>query len=147
MRMASSSSSNLQQQPASRWPSPFTIPIAGSATRRDGTQSAGKNSEFAISTETVSGMVPKNLKTSASFASRASGSTRNVSSRNLRPNLFILFFKCAIPGIFFFIFVFSILLTVNVQCKIFPMTGFESRTTQPTESQPLTRAFLLFSLF
>ena len=40
-----------------------------------------------------------------------------------------LIFKWAIPGLFFFIFVFSIQLTVNVQYKILPMTGFEPQTT------------------
>ena len=35
-----------------------------------------------------------------------------------------------IPGLFFFIFVFSILLTVNVQYKFLPMTGFEPLTSR-----------------
>ena len=43
------------------------------------------------------------------------------------------FFKWAIPGLFFFIFVFSIQLTVgkqlNVRYKSLPMTGFELRTS------------------
>ena len=37
--------------------------------------------------------------------------------------------KWAIPGLFFFIFVFSIQLTVNVRYKFLPMTGFEPRTS------------------
>ena len=39
------------------------------------------------------------------------------------------FFKWAVPGFFFFIFVFSIQLTINVQYKFFLMTGFEPRTS------------------
>ena len=39
------------------------------------------------------------------------------------------FFKWAIPGLYFFIFVFSIQLTVNVKYKMLPMTGFEPRTS------------------
>ena len=39
------------------------------------------------------------------------------------------FFKWAIPGLFFFIFVFSIQLTVNVQYKFLLMTRFEPRTS------------------
>ena len=42
---------------------------------------------------------------------------------------FVLFKKWAIPGLFFFIFVFSKQLTENVQYKISPMTGFELRTS------------------
>ena len=38
------------------------------------------------------------------------------------------FFKWANPGHFFFIFVFSIQLTVSVQCKFLPMTGFDLQT-------------------
>ena len=38
-----------------------------------------------------------------------------------------VFLKWAIPGLFFFIFVFSIHLTVNVQYKFLPMYGFEPR--------------------
>ena len=38
--------------------------------------------------------------------------------------------KWAIPGLFYFIFVFSIQLTVNVQFKCLPMTGFEPRTSE-----------------
>ena len=37
--------------------------------------------------------------------------------------------KCDIPGLFFFIFAFSIQLTVNVQYKFLPMAGFEPRTS------------------
>ena len=48
-----------------------------------------------------------------------------------------LFFTWAIPGLFFFIFVFSIQLSVNVQYKFLPMTGFEPQTSLPTEPQPL----------
>ena len=40
-----------------------------------------------------------------------------------------IFLKCAIPGLFFLIFVFSIQLTVNVQYKILQMTGFEPRAS------------------
>ena len=49
----------------------------------------------------------------------------------------------AIPSLFFFIFVFSKQLTVNVQYKFLPMTGFEPRTLEseatalPTDPQPL----------
>ena len=44
--------------------------------------------------------------------------------------LLIYFFKkWAIPGLFFFIFVCSIQLTVNVRHKFLPMTGFEPRTS------------------
>ena len=39
------------------------------------------------------------------------------------------FFKKTIPGLFIFIFVFSVQLTVNVQYKFWPMTGFELRTS------------------
>ena len=35
----------------------------------------------------------------------------------------------AIPGLFFFIFVFLKQLTVNVQYKCLPMTGFEPQTS------------------
>ena len=44
----------------------------------------------------------------------------------------------AIPGLFFFIFVFSIQLTVNVQYKCLPVTGFELEATALlNEPQPL----------
>ena len=49
------------------------------------------------------------------------------------------FKKWAIPGLFFCIFVFSMQLTVNVQYKILPMTGFDhgplesEATALPTE--------------
>ena len=39
------------------------------------------------------------------------------------------FFKWAIPGLFLFIFVSSIQLTVYVRYKFLPMTGFEQRTS------------------
>ena len=39
------------------------------------------------------------------------------------------FKKWAIPGLFFFIFVFSIQLRINIQYKILPMTGFEPWTS------------------
>ena len=39
------------------------------------------------------------------------------------------FKKWAIPGLFFFIFVFSIQLTVNVQYNFLLMTGFEQQTS------------------
>ena len=40
-----------------------------------------------------------------------------------------VFIKWAIPGLFFFIFVFSIIqLTVNVQYNFWPMIGFEPQT-------------------
>ena len=42
----------------------------------------------------------------------------------------IVFYKWAILGLFFFIFVFSIKLTVNVQSKMFLMNGFEPRTSE-----------------
>ena len=38
--------------------------------------------------------------------------------------------KWASPGLFYFIFVISIQLTVNVQYKFLPMTGFEPQTSQ-----------------
>ena len=37
--------------------------------------------------------------------------------------------KWAIPGLFFFIFVFSIQLTVIVEYELLPMTGYEPRTS------------------
>ena len=46
------------------------------------------------------------------------------------PPLLFFFFNWAIPGLFFFIFVFSVQLTVNIdQYKLLPMTGFETRTS------------------
>ena len=43
---------------------------------------------------------------------------------------FVFFLKkWAIPCLFFFIFVFSIQITVNVQYNFLPMTGFEPRTS------------------
>ena len=39
------------------------------------------------------------------------------------------FFEVAFPGLFFFIFVFSIQLTVNAQYNFLQMTGFEPRTS------------------
>ena len=51
--------------------------------------------------------------------------------------------KWAIPDLVFFIFVFLVQLTVNVQYNFLPMTGFKLRisgleaTALPTESQPL----------
>ena len=56
----------------------------------------------------------------------------------------------AIPGLFFFIFVFSIKLSVNDQYKNLPMTGFEPQasgigaTAPPTEPQPLPSFCLLY---
>ena len=41
----------------------------------------------------------------------------------------IIFLNGPILGLFFFIFVFSIQLTVNVQYKFMPMTGFEPQTS------------------
>ena len=38
------------------------------------------------------------------------------------------FLQWAIPGLFFSILVFSIQLTVNVECTFLPMTGYEPRT-------------------
>ena len=43
--------------------------------------------------------------------------------------VYLIFKKAAIPGLFFFIFVFSMQLIVNVQYKFLPMTGFELRTS------------------
>ena len=57
----------------------------------------------------------------------------------------LIFFKWAIPGLFFFIFVFSIQLTVNVQyifCRRLDLNHrpLESEATSlPTEPQPLSR--------
>ena len=49
---------------------------------------------------------------------------------NIAVVIFLIFFKkWAIPGLFFFIFVFSIQLTVNVEYKFLPMTGFEPQTS------------------
>ena len=54
-----------------------------------------------------------------------------------------VFLKWAITGLFFFIFVFSIQLTVNVPYKYLPMTRFELWTSGseaialPTEPQSL----------
>ena len=48
------------------------------------------------------------------------------------PNLGMIigrFFKWAFPGLFYFIFVFSIQLTENVQYNILLMTGFEPQTS------------------
>ena len=42
-----------------------------------------------------------------------------------RNKIVLIFFKWAIPGLFFFIFVFSIKLTVNVQYYFLSMTGFK----------------------
>ena len=47
----------------------------------------------------------------------------------LLPNSDFLIKIWSIPGLFFFIFVFSIQLTVNVQYKFLLMTGFEPRTS------------------
>ena len=44
-------------------------------------------------------------------------------------NIFRRFFKLANPGLFFFIFVFSIQLTEKHQYKFLPMTRFELRTS------------------
>ena len=41
---------------------------------------------------------------------------------------YIVFLKWAIPGLFLFIFVFSIQLTVNIQFNFLPMTGSEPQT-------------------
>ena len=41
----------------------------------------------------------------------------------------LLFLKWANPGLFFFIFVFSIQLTENIQYKFLPMTGFKPWTS------------------
>ena len=40
------------------------------------------------------------------------------------------FFKWAIPGLFFFIFAFSIQWIVNAQYKFLPMSGFKLRTSE-----------------
>ena len=52
--------------------------------------------------------------------------TISMISRKISQYNEIFFFKWAIPGLFFFIFVFSLQLTV--QCKFLPMTRFELRT-------------------
>ena len=68
------------------------------------------------------------------------------------PSRSTFFIKMAIPGLFFFIFVFSVQLTVNIQYKFLPMTGFEPRTSgigsdrstnwaTTTAQDPLTFAF------
>ena len=46
-------------------------------------------------------------------------------------------FYWSLPASFFFIFVFSIQLTVYVKYKLLPITGFELRISGPTEPQPL----------
>ena len=46
-----------------------------------------------------------------------------------RQEVLAYFFKWAIPGLFFFIFVFSIVASKYVQCKILPMTILELRTS------------------
>ena len=43
--------------------------------------------------------------------------------------MYMNFIKWANPGPFFFIFVFSIQFTENIQYKFLPMTGFELRTS------------------
>ena len=47
--------------------------------------------------------------------------------------MYLYFFKWAIPGLFFFIIIFSTQLTVgkqlNVRYKRLPMTGYELRTS------------------
>ena len=48
----------------------------------------------------------------------------------MSPRLFVFFKKnWPIPATFFFIFVFSIYLTENIQYKFLPMTGYEPRTS------------------
>ena len=47
----------------------------------------------------------------------------------LASNIGIFFFKWPIPSLFFFIFVYSIQFTVNVQYQFSPMTGFELQTS------------------
>ena len=44
-------------------------------------------------------------------------------------SLYKVFLKWDNPGLFFFIFVFSIQLTVNIQYKFLPMTEFEPWTS------------------
>ena len=56
----------------------------------------------------------------------------NENKHNKRQGLAILktfLKKWTIPGLFFFIFIFSIHLTVNVQYKFLAMTGFETWTS------------------
>ena len=48
---------------------------------------------------------------------------------NKRKSITVFKFKWDIPGLFFFIFVFSIQLTVDFQNKLLLMTGFEPRTS------------------
>ena len=64
---------------------------------------------------------------------------------------FLYFLKWTIPGLFFFIFVVSIQLTVNAQCKFLPMTGFElwtsgigSYRSTNCATTPTTALFLCF---
>ena len=59
----------------------------------------------------------------------ASSTRRPQFASSHRQNLYWTFFKMAIPGLFFFIFVFSIQLTVHTQYKVLPMTGFELQTS------------------
>ena len=47
-----------------------------------------------------------------------------------RRRAFPIFLNWAIPGLFLFIFAFSIELTVNVQYKFLPMTGFKPGTSE-----------------
>ena len=56
-----------------------------------------------------------------------SNSAMKVSA--ISADLSIFLKKWANPGPFFFIFVFSLQLTVNIQYKLLPMTGFEPRTS------------------
>ena len=59
--------------------------------------------------------------------------TRLVQRHSVSHILFVSFIQCFLkrdnPGLFFFIFVFSIQLTVNFQYNFSPTTGFEPRTS------------------
>ena len=47
---------------------------------------------------------------------------------NIDISSLLVFLKMAIPGLFFFIFVFLIQLTINVQYNFLTMTGFKRST-------------------
>ena len=53
----------------------------------------------------------------------------SYSATHMERSCSFLFLKWVITGLFFFIFVFSIKLTVYVQYKFLPMTGFQPWTS------------------